>query len=96
MSTTKDDDDKLFEPVHDNHLGDDTDQATFLEEAHRRLRLASVRSQCIPHRQPLPDGTYEDTECEDCGAEIGIERQRVAINNHLCIHCATFRERKST
>jgi RNA polymerase-binding transcription factor DksA len=75
-------------------LADDSDRATvtemeFTDESIRRARKATQQMQ-----KPRPDGTYAQTDCDDCGLEIGEERLRLAAANYFCWHCATKRERR--
>jgi RNA polymerase-binding transcription factor DksA len=75
-------------------ITDVSDQATEIETNARDTALADVRAKVKPQQLPRADGTYEFTDCEDCGLEIGEGRLRVAAKNLFCVHCATLRERK--
>lgn len=75
------------------HLADPIDRASAEEQ---RANLAARREnelKLAQRQKPLPDGSYEFTDCEDCGNEIGAERLRLASANHLCWHCATAAEK---
>lgn len=78
------------------HISDVIDRASQVEERHRGAALSAVLAQARrkPKQVPLPDGTYPDPDCEECGNEIGEGRLRVAIDNTWCIECATVFERK--
>lgn len=75
-------------------LTDVLDRASEVEMRTTSLAIDNTRRNAKPQQQPLADGTYEVTDCEECGNEIGIERLRVAIKNKYCIHCATKMERR--
>lgn len=77
----------------EQHLADFLDRASAIEMESTERAIQHVQSQCKQRQTPRPDGSYEYEDCEDCGGEIGEARLKVAINNHLCIHCATVRER---
>lgn len=73
-------------------LSDVSDRATAEET---RQNMAALRENTLALRQrqqPRADGTYEFTDCEDCGNEIGEGRLRLAAANHLCVYCATAEE----
>jgi len=74
---------------------DPFDQASALEQAATDQAIYEVRRYCKPTQAPLKNGTYEVTDCDDCGNEIGAARLKVAIKNTLCVHCATLRERRA-
>lgn len=68
-------------------MSDPSDMATqreaeFLSDALVRSRIAVTQKQ-----KPRPDGSYEVTDCEECGSPIGEQRLRVAANNLMCVHC---------
>lgn len=69
------------------------DQASSLEHAATQQAIYQVQRACKPVQTMRPNGTFEFEDCEDCGNEIGLERLKVAIQNQLCVHCATVRER---
>lgn len=77
----------------DRQVADEIDRAQNLAMEANLNRIREIQAQCKPVRLPRADGTYEEEDCDDCGNEIGIERMRVAIKNHLCVFCATKRER---
>jgi RNA polymerase-binding transcription factor DksA len=74
-------------------LTDKNDVATEAETNARDAALDEIRRRVKPQQSPRADGTYEFTDCDDCGNEIGDGRLRAAANNLWCVHCATRRER---
>jgi RNA polymerase-binding transcription factor DksA len=71
-----------------------SDQASQVEAGHLEAALDAARWAARQKQQPLADGSYAVTECEDCGEEIGEGRLHVASNNHICINCANERDHK--
>lgn len=78
---------------YDRHQADVLDNASALEMETTESAVRDIQAKAQPKRVPLGDGSFEETDCDDCGDAVGEQRLRVAINNHLCIHCATRRER---
>lgn len=76
----------------ENH-SDNLDRASELEEQFRSGRIRETQALVKQKQQPLADGTYEITDCTECGDEIGEGRLKAAPNNLICIHCATLAER---
>ncbi len=76
--------------------GDEADQANFLEERSRLLRLRDRDRKLINriHQmlQKIDDGTYG--VCESCGADIGIERLEMRPVATLCIECKREQEER--
>lgn len=84
----------LSRDEHDNKLTDVVDIAALTEARERDTSLAEVQRRARPQQAPRSDGTYEVTDCEDCGDQIGEARLRVAVMNRLCVYCAARRERR--
>lgn len=81
---------------HSNdRLVDPLDIASGNELRANEGRVRELQKKCRPHQLPRADGTYEFTDCEECGGEIGEGRLKVAIWNHLCVHCAEAQERSN-
>lgn len=76
-------------------VSDESDRASNLEEMARKDALDRATRAVEQQQRPRADGTYEVTECEECGEDIGAERLRLASRNLMCWHCATEMERKS-
>jgi RNA polymerase-binding transcription factor DksA len=76
-------------------LTDKNDVATEAETHARDSALGEIRRKARPQQLPRKDGTFEFTDCDDCGGEIGEGRLRVAAMNRICIFCATKRERNA-
>ncbi len=72
---------------------DEFDRASEIELHRNQGLVDAARLKAKQRRQPEADGSYADTECDECGDEIGSERMRLAPNNHWCIDCATLAER---
>ena len=75
-------------------ITDVSDQATDQEHRALAFHLAEARKKAKRQQEPRDDGTYEVTDCDDCGDEIGQGRLMASIMNRLCIYCATAREKK--
>lgn len=75
-------------------VSDVSDQATNQEQRALAYHLDRAMRKSKRQQEEKADGTYEVTDCVDCGDEIGEQRLRVSIMNTLCIYCATARERK--
>ena len=76
-------------------MPDVLDQASELELRANEGRVRMVMEKCKPQQHPRSDGTYAITECDECGGDIGAERLKVAIQNLLCIGCATALEKRN-
>lgn len=76
-------------------LTDESDRATRIEQEFTEDSIAEARRKAVPDQMPLPDGSYEVVDCDDCGEPIGEKRLQVAIKNRICIDCATNRERRN-
>lgn len=75
-------------------LTDPSDRATQAEEENLEIAMEEHARRMKRDQEPLPDGSYEHLDCDDCGDEIEGARLAVAIRNRLCIHCANARERR--
>lgn len=75
-------------------LADKSDVATETETNARDAALGDIRAMVRPQQVPRADGSYEFTDCDDCGGEIGEGRLRVAAMNRFCVWCASAREKK--
>lgn len=74
---------------------DQVDVANDLAMRANGYAVRQIQSQAKQKRLPNRKGVFDDIWCEDCGDEIALERMLVAFNNHLCIYCATKRERNN-
>lgn len=72
---------------------DFNDQASEIEDDFRATAIQQIQKRNKQQQQPRSDGSFEITECEDCGDNIGLERLKVAAQNLLCVLCASTRER---
>lgn len=82
----------MTHPTHEHHP-DPIDRASDLEMANTADAIRAVQLRNEQKQKPLPDGTYAEPDCIECGNEIGIGRLRIASNNVMCIHCATAAEK---
>lgn len=71
---------------------DELDRASALQMEAAESAITNIQHACRRQQEERADGSYEVTECRDCGNDIGEGRLRAAIKNMTCIHCATFRE----
>jgi RNA polymerase-binding transcription factor DksA len=76
------------------HTPDVSDRATAEEMRGNAAALRENEARLIQVQKPLPDGSYEHTDCGECGNEIGAERLKLAPANHLCIFCASAAEKR--
>lgn len=77
------------------HLVDESDRATQTEMEFTQDALDEARAKARPQQMPRADGSYETTECVECGEPIGAQRLRVAVKNLICIDCATLQEHRN-
>lgn len=75
-------------------LTDISDKATAAEAEHLEIARQDAARRMKRQQEPLADGSYAVLDCEECGEEIGEGRLRAAIQNCMCIHCATRAERR--
>lgn len=78
-----------------NKHSDWLDAASELEMAFTESSVNQISAMAKQSQLPRPDGTYEFTDCEECGNEIGEGRLAAAPKNLLCIHCATLSEKRN-
>ena len=75
-------------------LTDPLDRASQLEMETTEGLLREVQARSKRTQEVRSDGSYEIEECVECGEEITRGRLDAAIKNTICIHCATFAERR--
>lgn len=73
--------------------GDIIDQASDLELAQTESHLAKVRKAAKPEQVQNADGSWPQTECEDCGDDIPLQRL-LACGSIRCIHCQEALEKR--
>ena len=71
---------------------DPMDQASELETVHNATALSAARAKNKPEQEQAPDGTWETTECVDCGEDI--EPKRLEMGRIRCFHCQNTLEKK--
>jgi RNA polymerase-binding transcription factor DksA len=76
-------------------LTDILDQASEIETRTREGLIADIQARCKPQQMPLPDGSYEFPDCDECGNEIGEGRLKVAAKNLWCVICASAKEKRA-
>jgi len=80
----------------DKFHGDEADQANFLEERNRLLRLRDRDRKLINRLhtmlRKIDEGTYG--VCEACGTDIGVERLEMRPVATLCIECKKDQEER--
>lgn len=80
----------------DSFHGDEADQATYLEQRNRLLRLRDRDRQLINKIQKtiskLENGTYGT--CDACGTDIPYERLKLRPVANLCIECKRAQEER--
>lgn len=80
----------------DSFHGDEADQATYLEQRSRLLRLRDRDRQLINKIQKtiskLENGTYGT--CDACGIDIPYERLKLRPVANLCIECKQAQEER--
>ena len=74
-------------------ISDTIDRASDIEQRATAQAIYDTQRRCKPQQLPRDDGTYEVTDCDECGNEIPYGRLRVAIMNRLCVYCAEILER---
>jgi DnaK suppressor protein len=80
----------------DTFHGDEADQATFMEQRSRMLRLRDRDRKLINKiRKTLQDIDSESYgTCESCGIEISFERLKMRPVASLCIECKKEQEER--
>ena len=80
----------------DTFHGDEADQATYLEQRNRLLRLRDRDRKLINKIQKtiakLENGTYGT--CDACGIDIPYERLKLRPVANLCIECKQTQEER--
>lgn len=71
---------------------DDLDRASDLTLIQTGDALDAVRYLARPEQEQLPDGSWPQTECGECGEEI--PEARLKLGKVRCIDCQTVRERR--
>lgn len=74
---------------------DPIDVASKNEAIMLETQIRDQRALAKPQQLPRQDGTYEITDCVECGDPIGEGRLKVAIKNLYCIYCASAQERNN-
>lgn len=82
--------------TNDNFHGDEADQANYMEERNRVLRLRDRDRKLINKVQETLDkiesGNYGI--CESCGIDISVERLKMRPVASLCIECKKEQEER--
>lgn len=81
--------------IEHEKVSDESDRATQIEMGFTEDAIHEAQRKAKPQQLPRGDGTYEVTDCDDCGEPIGEKRLRVAVFNRICIVCATKREHRN-
>lgn len=71
---------------------DDLDRASEFTQAQTDGALEAVRYAARPEQVMCQDGTWPQTDCEECGEEIPLARLK--LGKIRCIDCQTVRERR--
>jgi RNA polymerase-binding transcription factor DksA len=72
---------------------DDAEVASLLEERERNSSIQAVLRDKPSNTRNIEDLLDPDKECDDCGAIISIERQRVILTiAHTCNYCVNCQE----
>lgn len=72
--------------------GDIIDRANELAEKMNESDVAAARKAAKADQVQNPDGTWPQTECEDCGDDIPLGRL-LACGSIRCIYCQTALEK---
>jgi RNA polymerase-binding transcription factor DksA len=75
------------------HHPDPVDNATDLAHTARAAGVKKIQDAIKPKQYRLPDGTWPDPDCVDCGNPIG-EGRLEATGSDICIECANLNEKK--
>ncbi|OFV49737.1 MULTISPECIES: TraR/DksA C4-type zinc finger protein [Oligella] len=68
------------------------DQASENELASTELFIAQVRERNKPEQVKNEDGTWQETECIDCGDEIPLAR--LELGKVRCVYCQEALEKR--
>lgn len=71
---------------------DDIDKASELAQLMNDAAVADAMAKNKPEQIQNPDGSWPQSECEDCGEPIGAARQ--ALAKIRCITCQEVLEKK--
>lgn len=77
-----------------DRLTDVIDIASARESQDRDDAIYAARLRTKQQQLPLSNGSYEFTDCEECGNEIGLGRLKVAAQNLMCVYCASAKEKR--
>lgn len=78
--------DHLIEEKHSDPL----DQASHLADLHNMQSLEMARLKAAPEQVQDADGNWPETECVDCGEDIG--EVRLSLGKVRCIGCQEAKE----
>lgn len=68
-----------------DHYADEIDRAAAISEEHNAECVEAARRAAAPEQTRLPDGSWETTECVDCGEDI--EPGRLDMGKVRCFSC---------
>lgn len=71
---------------------DEIDRAATLSEEHNQDCIDHYRRLAAPEQERLPDGSWPETECRDCGEPV--ETERLEAGRVRCFECQTELERR--
>lgn len=75
-----------------NEVLDECDIASVLEENERSFSIARILSN-KPNRAEKDIVVIDGLECDLCGTDIPLERQRIVLTiNHSCDYCVACQE----
>lgn len=69
------------------------DQASQTADRINETHVAEARARAKPDQVQNRDGSWPQTECEDCGDDIPLERL-LACGSIRCVYCQTAREKR--
>ena len=76
-----------------NEVLDECDIASVLEENERNFSIAKILSNKPKNRTEKDIVVIDGLECDFCGTEIPLERQRIVLTiNHSCDYCVACQE----
>lgn len=75
-------------------ITDVSDMATARELENMEISRREHAKAVVRTQEARDDGSYDITECVECGNEIGLGRLMHSIKNTVCIHCATAAEKR--
>lgn len=74
-------------------LPDPIDQGCETAEKMNEANVAQARLRAKPDQVQNPDGSWPQTECEDCGDDIPLKRL-LACGSIRCVYCQAALEKK--